>query len=143
MRKMFLGLALSLAVMSGLYSTPGKANGAIIVLLLRMLPDDYSVAPAYEDYEFSKSYLSDVLESSQDNVYVLRVYPEVFSAANYYAQGGRGVALTLADSNTVTFHYYPNLQALVGKAEGYDYVFVLETLKSDTPGAHQAIKVPN
>ena len=101
-----------LLLFSSLSTTQSWASGSNTVFLPVKSRQYYMLTASLENV--GNSQLQSYLERVQTRVYVAQVTSSVFSTAAYYAVNGYDVSLDFEGLETITFRYYPSVDALIG-----------------------------
>lgn len=129
MKRLFLTLFLLMACLQG---NSANASGSNTVLF-PVLFNDYIITQAVQDVSFNNSSLYNYLESAEGNhILVARVSSYLFRSTYYYTYWGYGVDLGFAQYETVTFHYYPTLKAILGMTSDNEIVVLLPQIPRPT-----------
>jgi len=125
MKKLFLTLILLLAGVG--QSNQADASGSNTVFL-PVRYSDYNFTPALQDEDFNSSMLFNLLESTNESIWVSRVTPFLYRQTYYYTALGYTVGLEFANFETINFRYYSNLNAILGLSSGNEIVVLLPPL---------------
>lgn len=101
-----------LLLFSSLSSTQSWSSGSNTVFLPVKSQQYYMLTASVENV--GNAQLQSYLERVQTRVYVALVSSSVFSTAAYYAVMGYDVSLDFEGLETITFRYYPSVDALIG-----------------------------
>jgi hypothetical protein len=97
---------------SSLSATHSWASGSNTVFLPVKSRQYYMSLASVENV--GNAQLQSYIERVQTRVYVARVSESVFAKAAYYAVNGFDVTLDFEGLESITFRYYPSVDALVG-----------------------------
>ncbi len=111
-----------LLLFSSISATQSWASGSNTVFLPVKSRQYYMSVASVENV--GNSELQSYIERVQTRVYVARVSESVWSKAAYYAVHGYDVTLDFEGLESITFRYYPSVDALIGFSS-YDNPVIL------------------
>ena len=114
-----------LLLFSPLTSTESWASGSNTVFFPLKSRQYLMSAASHENLDNPQ--LQSYLERVQTNVYIARVNNAVYESAAYYALRGYDVLIDFEGLETITFQYYPSVDALIGFNSKQFPVILLES----------------